>query len=480
MFTVASPLHGTQKKALEDQKDVLSKRRLLDQPETYCYFGISSMRKTLPNPPRVTRAREWRDHPGKLEKRKRFSPKHNHHKTCTQLVCMSNFDITELGWENGQPLKHEHVGSFSALPASKAIWGSTDDTLESIVHQATCQNINLPEFDHHLTNNDSIVASSTGKWGENSSNMEINLPMQTKKRVRSSGYPDQCGGMNNVSSYQEYADRRSCSSANATFCRDNDTTMMTGASLESPRSLKTRPVNEDSTCHAGSENPDEELENKGETFRSQSSRRSRVAAVHNLSERKRRDRINQKMKTLQKLVPNANKTDKASMLDEVIEHLKQLQAQVQMMSTSNIPQMMMPIEMQQQLQMSLLARMAMGASLGVNMGPMLNMTNLAQTVSQPHSSLIHPNPATMATTPTFIPSQFLVSPVNPRHIQPQASAVQGASNTNLVPFTDPYNASMNMELYNKMAAAAAFYQQQVNQAAQTPNGNSNLNHVQGE
>lgn len=127
------------------------------------------------------------------------------------------------------------------------------------------------------------------------------------------------------------------------------------------------------------------------------------------------------------------------MLDEVIEHLKQLQAQVQMMSTCNIPQMMMPIELQQQLQMSLLARMGMGAGLGMNMGSMLNMTNLAQTVSQPHSSLIHPNPASMASTPTFIPSQFLVSPVIPRHIQPQASAVQGDTNKNHVPFSDPYN-----------------------------------------
>lgn len=127
------------------------------------------------------------------------------------------------------------------------------------------------------------------------------------------------------------------------------------------------------------------------------------------------------------------------MLDEVIEHLKQLQAQVQMMSTSNIPQMMMPIGMQQQLQMSLLPRMGMGAGLGMNMGSMLDMNNLAQAVSQT-PSLIHPNSATMATTPTFIPSQYLVSPVIPRHIQPQASAVQGATNTNSVPFSDPYNA----------------------------------------
>ncbi|KAG5543496.1 hypothetical protein RHGRI_016281 [Rhododendron griersonianum] len=66
-----------------------------------------------------------------------------------------------------------------------------------------------------------------------------------------------------------------------------------------------------------------------------SSKRTRAAEVHNLSEKRRRSRINEKMKALQKLIPNSNKTDKASMLDEVIEYLKQLQLQVQMLSMRN-------------------------------------------------------------------------------------------------------------------------------------------------
>ncbi|CAA0840073.1 Transcription factor PIF3 [Striga hermonthica] len=62
------------------------------------------------------------------------------------------------------------------------------------------------------------------------------------------------------------------------------------------------------------------------------SKRSRAAEVHNLSERRRRDRINEKMRALQELIPNCNKADKASMLDEAIEYLKTLQLQVQVMS----------------------------------------------------------------------------------------------------------------------------------------------------
>ncbi|KAL6606698.1 hypothetical protein ACP70R_042351 [Stipagrostis hirtigluma subsp. patula] len=72
------------------------------------------------------------------------------------------------------------------------------------------------------------------------------------------------------------------------------------------------------------------------------SKRSRAAEVHNLSEKvvalpflERRSRINEKMKALQSLIPNSNKTDKASMLDEAIEYLKQLQLQVQMLSMRN-------------------------------------------------------------------------------------------------------------------------------------------------
>lgn len=77
--------------------------------------------------------------------------------------------------------------------------------------------------------------------------------------------------------------------------------------------------------------------------RSGSTRRSRAAEVHNLSERRRRDRINEKMRALQELIPHCNKSDKASMLDEAIEYLKSLQLQVQMMwMGSGMAPMMFP------------------------------------------------------------------------------------------------------------------------------------------
>ncbi|KAF5197834.1 Transcription factor une10 [Thalictrum thalictroides] len=67
-------------------------------------------------------------------------------------------------------------------------------------------------------------------------------------------------------------------------------------------------------------------------------------------------------------------TDKASMLDEVIEYLKTLQAQVHMMSRMSMPQMMMPMTMQQQLQMTMMAQMGM-AGMGMGMGGMMDPMN---------------------------------------------------------------------------------------------------------
>ncbi|KAF9682383.1 hypothetical protein SADUNF_Sadunf05G0103300 [Salix dunnii] len=86
-----------------------------------------------------------------------------------------------------------------------------------------------------------------------------------------------------------------------------------------------------------------------------SSKRTRAAEVHNLSEKRRRRRINEKMKALQNLIPNSNKTDKASMLDEAIEYLKQLQLQVQMLSMRNgtilhpmvLPGVLQPLQLSQ-------------------------------------------------------------------------------------------------------------------------------------
>ncbi|CAM0150241.1 unnamed protein product [Urochloa decumbens] len=125
--------------------------------------------------------------------------------------------------------------------------------------------------------------------------------------------------------------------------------------------------------------PDEDIDDEGGAMRRSASRgnkRSRTAEVHNLSERRRRDRINEKMRALQELIPNCNKVDKASMLEEAIEYLKTLQLQVQMMSMGTglcvppmlLPAMQMPVPHPMGMGMAAAHFPHLGMGLGFGMG----------------------------------------------------------------------------------------------------------------
>lgn len=78
------------------------------------------------------------------------------------------------------------------------------------------------------------------------------------------------------------------------------------------------------------------------------------------------------------------------MLDEVIEYLKQLQAQVQMMSRMSMPPMMLPMAMQQQLQMSMMAPMGMGMGMGMGLGMGMDMNNINRSNISGISPVLHP------------------------------------------------------------------------------------------
>ncbi|KAK4418468.1 Transcription factor PIF1 [Sesamum alatum] len=138
-------------------------------------------------------------------------------------------------------------------------------------------------------------------------------------------------------------------------------------------------------------------------------KRSRAAEVHNLSERRRRDRINEKMKALQELIPRCNKSDKASMLDEAIEYLKSLQLQVQMMSMGYGTVPMMYPGMQQYIP-------AMGMGMGMGMG--MNRPMVPYPSMLPGS--VMPNPAVAA----HMGPQF---PMPAFHLQHDPSRIQASN-----------------------------------------------------
>lgn len=149
---------------------------------------------------------------------------------------------------------------------------------------------------------------------------------------------------------------------------------------------------------------------------SHGSKRSRAAEVHNLSERRRRDRINEKMKALQELIPRCNKSDKASMLDEAIEYLKSLQMQVQMMSMGCGMVPMMYPGMQQQYMPP------MGLGMGMDMGMSRPMMPFPSNI--PCSNL---NTPAVAAGPQFAP-RFIVPPMRLPPAPASNFAVSQASN----------------------------------------------------
>lgn len=65
-------------------------------------------------------------------------------------------------------------------------------------------------------------------------------------------------------------------------------------------------------------------------------RRGQATDPHSIAERLRRERIAERMKALQELVPSINKTDRAAMLDEIVDYVKFLRLQVKVLSMSRL------------------------------------------------------------------------------------------------------------------------------------------------
>ncbi|KAL6505176.1 Transcription factor une12 [Orobanche gracilis] len=65
-------------------------------------------------------------------------------------------------------------------------------------------------------------------------------------------------------------------------------------------------------------------------------RRGQATDPHSIAERLRRERIAERIRALQDLVPTVNKTDRAAMLDEIVDYVKFLRLQVKVLSMSRL------------------------------------------------------------------------------------------------------------------------------------------------
>ncbi|MCO5586385.1 hypothetical protein L7F22_040325 [Adiantum nelumboides] len=134
-------------------------------------------------------------------------------------------------------------------------------------------------------------------------------------------------------------------------------------------------------------------------------KRLRTAEMHNQSERKRRVKINDKLKILQQLIPNGNKPDKASLLDAVIEYIKLLQSQLQVISTRTgigIPTGMIPNGNVHHLQMPAFAHMRIPTDMGMGVGLGMGMTM--------EMGMMDANGAAMGTGCTIMPMPLFPGP----------------------------------------------------------------------
>ncbi|RDX68398.1 Transcription factor UNE10, partial [Mucuna pruriens] len=265
-------------------------------------------------------------------------------------VPMLGCQVGELPYKKGQPSTHEGTAGSSNL----ATWDKprASGTLESVVNQRVGVTMDalVPSLKHGVFK----VQESGGTLGACMPGCSARVPRASITHDFSVSGSDSCRDLS---------------------------VPFNSASLPSPENTTTSGKqctrttandDRDSISHR-SEARNEDYKTTRVDRSSESNKRIKASAVHNQSERRRRDKINERMKALQKLVPNSSKTDKASMLDEVIQYMKNLQAQLVMMNWMKMySSMMLPITMQQQLKMSMMMTQ-MCIAMGMNKDMVMNM-----------------------------------------------------------------------------------------------------------
>nr|XP_043620873.1 transcription factor UNE10-like [Erigeron canadensis] len=386
-------------------------------------------------------------------------------------------EVAELKWENGQLAMHElgprHVSSNKSsgadYPSNSSSWDKPRavETLEAIVNQAAASThppyINKPQqqlqltsaHDHVVLDNINMKQQQLVPWLNNdhvdkpppttlmtSDGLVPSTTTTTTAAALDAGCSTRVGSCSaDRPSSVFMAGRRRLAAEHDDW---NNNIIITShhvisSESESGRCSKST-LPDDSACHSTPQREANTVKEKkrGKAKASISNKRRRTAAIHNQSERKRRDKINQRMNTLQKLVPNSSKTDKASMLDEVIEYVKQLQAQVHMVNRMNISPMMLPLMMQQQQQqMQLFMMNSMGMGMGMGVGGM-DHTNTIGSLSN------------MSTG--FLPSPFMHMPSWNIHPTERVMNTTTMTPDPMAAFLAFQSQPVNLDSYSRMAA----------------------------
>ncbi|KAJ6328421.1 hypothetical protein OIU77_010169, partial [Salix suchowensis] len=264
---------------------------------------------------------------------------HSNSSAVPDVVPMLGYEVAELTWENGQIAMHglgpPRVPSkpVASTSPSKYTWDKprASGTLESIVNQATCvpqcnkaplgngtgsDHDLVPWFNHHKAS-----ASATKTMDAFGSLLEpVCAPtatqdedgLLTRKRARVARVPAPPEWSRDQSvNHSATFGKKDSQQMTVDSCEREFGVGLTSTSFGSQENTSsgtnpcTRTLTADENDSRGE--GDEDDKKKGNGKSSVSTKRSRAAAIHNQSERKRRDKINQRMKTLQKLVPSSSK-----------------------------------------------------------------------------------------------------------------------------------------------------------------------------
>ncbi|EOA27188.1 hypothetical protein CARUB_v10023299mg [Capsella rubella] len=277
---------------------------------------------------------------------------------------LNDQDYMELVWENGQILaksrRPKNNGSFqnrrtqSLLDLYEAEYYD-GRFKKNIKNLGDTQVVPVSESQPRQNKDNDEQMINKKKSSSKIESDQRNVSKSNKRVASSTLIDDSAKGPKNVEVTTSPPDEQSVAVGRSTELYFASSSMFSrGTSIDqSFCSLKRNlgDTEEEESTYLISNNSDDESDDDEKTqvhvrTRKPAAKRKRSTEVHKLSERKRRDEFNKKMRALQDLLPSCVKDDKASLLDEAIKYMRTLQLQVQMMSVGNgliRPPTMLPV-----------------------------------------------------------------------------------------------------------------------------------------
>ncbi|XP_072979481.1 uncharacterized protein [Typha angustifolia] len=203
---------------------------------------------------------------------------------------MFDFSITEEQFDNPIPM-NEETGS--------------DKPGEPLEHAIFSDHTSLTKRNFHVSDDDISAKIPTKK-------ARASMPAPRRAKNSKSKKSQKCVSTDNDEETNAEFNGQSCSS----YISDEDSNAsqeMNGEENTSYNSSATQDLNANTTAGRGS-----------------------ATNPQSLYARKRRERINERLRILQNLVPNGNKVDISTMLEEAVQYVKFLQLQIKLLSSDEL------------------------------------------------------------------------------------------------------------------------------------------------